>query len=933
MPTTLPVPSKGALRTLRNLALGTSFTVAFSAGLLTEDRRRRINAAREIHDNAKKLKSSRNYHSSGTAAIETFEDQVTRYQEDAFWLPSNVLKNTAIPTVSRPAGYKDPEASAASHTPIRHPSLPISRCQIPPLTRVWRCWPVSSEQLPEPQNPTPNKVHNRQHKVAFDVTKLLEEVPSNIDAALLRFFEAFDEGLPISDCGIIDTLADVAVKLSIACRQQSKLEDYEKVFDIFLRYGPVDEDKFYLFRRWRFIDSLLKHSSSEMNSLLDPAKLKKAASIYLTTFKQKPKVMSLRLETLGERLCAETCRSGMYGLTLALFTRLEANRSDGPMRAVDHLITATHMQGRHNYVFRYFEKFYSRTFPDQLQFYKIGGLVIDSILTFGDVDKAVQVLITASLMAQRDGMLLSTTWLLRVLGYDWRNHRDISRTRRLFERLELLLHVTKHPQAIYSAIIQFCIEAGDEASARSYYDKMRISYEPIPADARTYGHFAFAKAQRHDWPGVIEDFRKLKDFSPDYRDEHSASFTPILKLFAQSNSVSETEDFIRTFVEKSGLKLTTHIMNIMIDSYAKAGELDSIARWVAYAAEEGHAIDAVSFNTILNRLFRTWKFSFWEIWNFFLSVEKLGDVYSYLRLIDKDTGPILRQIAISRCSDQGEITHRLRVLERLGQESDQHLDSQAVYQAMSLALAKGDAAASLKFYRRAETDQILVVSKHLVIAVKASLLLSGNQLDETTRLIWDAQRKGLDVGSSITAVFLHQIAELFEDRTHQTSHIIELAQRTISKFEEFQIDIPVHIVTTTASVLERRGHYRPCIVLWDAMSCRLNIPPSSFVLETLTVLLKAYIGLMDSNGIQWVVNMATANRVTPDTHFRLLLKNARRSTTRLLNSNPYQEKIHQFLESIEEALRLTKILRSEARLEKQDANQKLLNIIGKALQD
>jgi len=77
----LPVPSKGALRTLRHIALGTSCTVAFSAGVVTEDRRRRIHSAREVRDNGKKLKSSRKYHNTGMVVGETFEEQVMHYGE------------------------------------------------------------------------------------------------------------------------------------------------------------------------------------------------------------------------------------------------------------------------------------------------------------------------------------------------------------------------------------------------------------------------------------------------------------------------------------------------------------------------------------------------------------------------------------------------------------------------------------------------------------------------------------------------------------------------------------------------------------------------------------------------------------------------------------------------------------------------------------
>src|ERR1700712_2832354 len=76
MPTNLPVPSKNALRALRHLALGTSCTLAIGAGLLTEDRRRRIHAATEVHSNKKKIKSSSNYRTGNSA--QAFEDLVSR---------------------------------------------------------------------------------------------------------------------------------------------------------------------------------------------------------------------------------------------------------------------------------------------------------------------------------------------------------------------------------------------------------------------------------------------------------------------------------------------------------------------------------------------------------------------------------------------------------------------------------------------------------------------------------------------------------------------------------------------------------------------------------------------------------------------------------------------------------------------------------------
>ncbi|OAA64270.1 hypothetical protein SPI_02917 [Niveomyces insectorum RCEF 264] len=70
----LPVPSKAALRALRGLVLGTSCTLA----LITEDRRRRINAARSALRNGDRIRSARRYHAGGSAlALVLEEDGLT----------------------------------------------------------------------------------------------------------------------------------------------------------------------------------------------------------------------------------------------------------------------------------------------------------------------------------------------------------------------------------------------------------------------------------------------------------------------------------------------------------------------------------------------------------------------------------------------------------------------------------------------------------------------------------------------------------------------------------------------------------------------------------------------------------------------------------------------------------------------------------------
>jgi hypothetical protein len=941
MPTTLPVPSKGALRALRSLALGTSCTIAISAGLLTEDRRRRIHAAREVHDNAKKLKSSRKYHSTGTAVIETFEDPLLQYRENAFWLPSNVLKST-IPRATTDKrtidGYEVQDRSPApppTPTPLRISRYPYAisarRSSFLPFVKTETSLNRPGNTPPDPPETPKHKLHNRQGKLATDVTKLLQ-YPENVDEAASRFFEAFEEGLSIDGLGISQRLLEVAIELRNACEAQLKFESSDKVFDSILGSGTLHEEHFHLFHPEAVVSRLIARQASD-DSFLDPEKLRKASSIFLTKFKEKPRTMSKRMLLLGEKLCAETCRFGMYDLTLDIYSRVQSTRESGPPVAVAHLIIATHRRGHHKKVFRYFHKYYTQTTPDQLEFFNVGGLAIESILSTGRIDRAEQALIAASQMAEKTGISASTTWFLKVLGCDWRTYRDLERTRSLFGRLEPLLHVVQHPQACYGAMIQFCIEASNEPLAQRFYDTMRQSYSAIPEDTRIYGHFAFAKAKHNDWLGVKDDFCKMKKAStgPQYDQKLGSSFAPILDLYVRTHPIGDIEEFVRYFIDEIGINLTTTLTNIMVEAYGKVKEIDSLTRWIDYASAAGCPVDSVTFNTILNKCAYAWNIPFWEIFRLHHTVRHLGPGHS--KFLDEDTVPILRGIAMSGSPSQEELTRRLRTLKTLDRKSPDILDSKAVLRAMSVTFAKKNPIATLKVYKRAQKDQVLLESKHLYLAVKASLQLHPNNAEETLRHVQDAQKMGVDVSQAISTIIVHQMTAMYEEGGKESRQIPELAQRTVTTLEKCGMKVSPSIVMQAANILGKQGRHRLSIDVLESLSHRINFQTSSFNLATLTILLKAYIGLRDHVGIQWVIKTLSANKLYPDTRFRLYLKNARRETIDLLRSGRYSNYTSRFLGALVEALETTRLLREEGKEEHKNVRLKTIKIIENAIAD
>jgi hypothetical protein len=936
MPTNLPVPSRGALRTLRNLALGTSCTVAFTAGLLTEDRRRRIHAAREVHDNAKKLKSSRKYHSAGTVPLETFEDQILRYRDESLWLAHDGSKNTRSTPLGQagPSGGSEPLESSDSSTLLI--PLPISKHGIrpnpfhEPLIPSSLMQPLATSPFKKSLTAPKQKSYNRQQKLAIDVMKLLED-PADVEAAALRFFDTFEEGLLVDESGLLELLVDVALKLSDALKAQEDWEASRKVFEVVSPYGPMEEEQFYKFCPEPIIEQLVSRTSPDQ-SPLDEATLRKASSIYLMKFKEKPKTMSLRMQNLGDKLCRETCRAGLFDLTLELYNRLQSCVGSGPPRGVHHLITASHGRGNrkdHIRMFRYFRQFYTQTDPDQVQFFDIGNLVLDSVIKTGKEEKAEEVLFIAGRMAEEKGLKMSSTWLLKIIGDDFRNHKDLFRTKALFERLAPLFRFIQHPQAVYGAIIQYCVEAQDEASGRLYYDQMRELYKPSPDDIRIYGHFALAKAMRSDWDGVIEDLGKMKKLSPDKHAEFSASFTPILKCFVKTHPVGESEEFLRVCLDQFHLRLTTFIMNIMVDGYAREKEIDSIARWLDYTSSYGFITNAVTFNTILRRCFDVWKFDFWEVYELYISVWKLDNATAHS--FNKDTVPILRELALLRSPNEEETMRRLKKL-KLFDRSVRTGDSHSIYRSMAMTLEKGNPEQALKIYERARAQRVALGPAHLNVAVKASLRLNGGEITESTLLIRDAHMTGCDILPSITAIFVQQMKDMIEDPDMETSHVSELARNTMSVFEDCGIKIPVEVVTHTASFLERRHQFREAIDLWNSMSHRLGLQTSSFDLCTLTVLLKAYIGLYDANGVLWVIKMLSTNKLVPDTRFRLVLKNTRREMIRLLESTQASDKMHRFFDTILDAMERVDLMRADWLADKKNVCDKTIMIMQNAIE-
>jgi len=370
--------------------------------------------------------------------------------------------------------------------------------------------------------------------------------------------------------------------------------------------------------------------------------------------------------------------------------------------------------------------------------------------------------------------------------------------------------------------------------------------------------------------------------------------------------------------------------NILVDAYAKAGEIGSIVRWIEYTACDKGLVDAVTFSIILNSCYHKWSLSFQEIYRLYESVRKIRGADE--NLINEDTISLLRRIAIADAN--GNVAQAVAKLNLLGIGAGQRtsaFDSQSVHDEMATALAKGSPAKALKLYTHALQERIPLEPKVLVTAVNASLQVNGENLEVTARLIKDAQLRRQDTSNALASVFIYQLSKLDREMNIDSGRIESISRRTISAFEEHDMSVPVHVATHTASVLVNRGRYREAIDAWNSISRFQGVTPSSIDLVTLTVLLRAYIGLQDCLGMKWVLKMLDATNLTPDKRFVLLLKNARNTARKTVETSE-NYRIQLFLEGVIETLHSVMAMRARMRDEKEDVKFKALNIMEKAIE-
>jgi len=837
--------------------------------VLTEERRRRIHAARQVYENAqtlKSFKSTRGYH--GSVAIESFEEQLSQH-EDTFWLPSNVAR------------YRNRRDSITEEREV---------------------------EIEENQRQT--------ELDAFLGKPPAKQRTTHSTISTLQPLEATartHQSTPFVD-----------VPRAVSGRNATHIATQSSTQSDLNTSGVAEES--YVEQLQSAMKQIRARSTSDDPTEMNVPMLQEVVDLFLArtaqTTSETP--FSNQMVTIGQRLCQDTFLAKRYELTEKVFERLEAGRGRRKTTAVAYLIRAQHALGEYEQCLVSYQLYHNQMRWHQTAFYDVGTCIVEGLLSIGNIEAVKSFLHVAANTASDSNLQMSSTWILKILGRVHRKHLNIDLTRQTFEGFIPLLSRVAHPHALYSAMMQFCIESNRDSLAEDYYNRLMEAHPTSWKDIHISGHLIWLKARRGDWKGVTEDLTELhyqnRRRSPYQEEKFNSLFIPIMKAHMEAHDTAATEAFLMSTLKTCQLQVTNHLSNLMVSMYVTRNDIDSLMRWLEFSSANHVNIGPVTINTLLCKLAKTHDLVFGETMRLYHRFRNLGRQLG-IRLVDAATLHRLEHLAIQTGRHPGE---RLSNLSQLSsskvpvmQGCVEVSEAQEAEKEMWRLHETGEFAQCLSKYQELENNGSKPSTGMLKLAVSSQLKIEGDHLGDAKNILRKAHTSGVDTSEAISVMMVAWIQRL-EDQQHKATFIAEKIYEEIRALSDAGLEPSQNVLVQTISLLVKHQKSQAAIDFWHATARFRNQSTSQVDLSTLTSLLKAYMRLRNERGIQWCVSMLGHNDLYPDHAFYHAMKqecNQVRKNLQGVYGQNYQNVVFEMFHEVKR-LKLLKSERKAATVEK-----------------
>ncbi|KAI9719636.1 MAG: hypothetical protein M1812_003407 [Candelaria pacifica] len=862
-----PTPSTGALRVLRNIAYAGTFG---GTALMLDDRRKRIRVAREIQNNAKKLKSCRRYHGAAAVAehdfqaVPGFEEQMNTELSYQDWLrrgpilPSEVQKTYASVERSR----LQPPRSSPSSLPTTHST--VSQAQQDRGTIQQVISPVetsncnssgvlgetrgskevsSTEELALEAHVEPS-IPSLSDSTAERISKFLKKDLAVAGKAYFGYFEADPTGR-----GVSRKFVKAALRLSFASKKAGNHWMVQKIHD-------------------QFPESELPSPRQKIEELLACSNVQDAIELFLRTFEKKRPVHE-KTAMLASRLCLAALPLKLHKEIDDIFWRIYTTGTT-PRDCWETALVALAERREHGQVRRVYSLF-KDTYPLSRKGYL---LVIRALAAQGRIDNAQEVLQN---FFQSEGQVATHGYVV-ILKESWRATGDIERTCDIFEDMRTWSSDYGHTVPSYNTIISICVEAGRETEARRYLQEM-IQDHNLQANVKTQGQFMLAEALKGNWSLV----RTMLD---EIYDNHSCGMTQgdakallwtinrLLQEHLKYHTARETETFFWDIVKKHGLVPNKVTSQIIVIGHVRSGDMRSVYEWFESVRRYGLTMDSSVSSTMFKHYWRTNRVSQIQLWYIYRNLKSLDKGLVSEQFLNVMRDAISHDLRKRR--PQARNSHVIAGrLTRLGRErvNPDIYDRKSTQRQMLLAMSLNNPLKAVQLYEASKARGLPLDSTDLEIAVECSIRGNSGSLDAAVELLRSAEEAGMNCQGALTPVLIHRTYKREETTGAELSRT---AMEFYETLEKSNICIKHHVAVASANRLINQGDSRAALSLLSSVIRSPLAEKKPLDIVGMTIFLRAYGALKDLVGVEWVVRTVLRKNLRVDYLFLKALTNVKK---------------------------------------------------------
>ncbi|KAL1873806.1 hypothetical protein VTK73DRAFT_769 [Phialemonium thermophilum] len=896
----LPLQSKVAITAIRGLIVGTSCSLL----LIAEDRRRRINNARSAIYNGQRIKAARNYRSGGAELALALEEEVLLDAESLHLTPQTVAKSArnqgndwvrpprlglhgGAPGASDTERSIIPDLGVVDHASVGAGTLQTSNSEGKDLANLHvRASPLRQNEravrLRELSKTRGARAQASAVKTfAFpkleDVIGVIEDAVGTKDprrlAVAVQLVPQAIRARQGSE-SVDNSLRQAATHLCLACLDLGRADEARQLLRSIVDQGPLSEEAYMELKPFDLIEQLLdeleKLSSCETN--VKREKLGLAVALFLPTLTQKPRAGNDRALDIARRLLAYSFAAGQLGHVEQLYWRSLAyteNRNDYQHTA--WFISNLHQHGEYRPAIKIFLLNYAKLTPDADSFYAAGDVVVDSV-TASFSYKVEQVLKALLQLQSRTSLPLKTVWVIKLLEAHWKRHADFSKTECLFQTLSSGLDsAVRHPDGVYRMMMEIAFDAGRPELAESYFSQLVRQRPELASNVRLLALLAEHKAKLGDWDGVWKTFSDMNLESEEDRIACGRAFVPILKHYSRIHTITETENFIKPFVDELGVPITSYTMTFMANQYGSVRDLESLLQWLKYCADSGVEVNATMSNTILTNCRLRWKFAFKDLRHIFLKLRALSP-----GLVDQKTEYTLRNAAVSATHGRAAVR---RILSLGGHANKRAFQGKSaavsdILQEMKEQLSFGRPGQCLRIYKRAISIGMPFSSRALCIAVQASLKAYPDDVSNAYRLVQRAQQDGADVSSAAVPIMVEQMRII--KRTTAKKSWVHAINKAVEQLQAKQIKVSDFVLNLAGMTLLNGGYFAEAAEFALKAAEVSSSSQPCYNMHNFTILSSACAELGDVDGLRWAIDKAKSSEYWTGHHCLRTLKRIRR---------------------------------------------------------